>query len=248
VAGLVLLASVGLALVVGAGLSVWRGGLAPNAGGPAVVVSPPSSGVVIVPPRPVAPAAPPVPGAPAAPPTFVRAPVPAASTPAAAAPPTTGVPPVVPVSRPPVSRPPVTAPAPRVQRVPEVVVIRVPTGHLRQVTRLRQPSEIRRLLTRLQAVWTLRTGRKTILVPVATRAHDGISRLALRSAASGAHELRARTTDVTSPLSTDADNATDADNDEQHATATRPAAVEADRHEGRRHHRAQHARGHGRHR
>ena len=53
VAGLVLLASVGLALVVGAGLTVWRGAVSGAGKPPSVVVSPPRSGLVVVPAPPV---------------------------------------------------------------------------------------------------------------------------------------------------------------------------------------------------
>jgi hypothetical protein len=54
VAGLVLLASLGVTLVLGAGLATWRGGVThePLAGGarpPATVLTPPGSAVVVVP-------------------------------------------------------------------------------------------------------------------------------------------------------------------------------------------------------
>ena len=240
VAGLVLLASVGLALVVGAGLSVWQGGFGSSAHGPAVVVSPPSSGVVVVPPSPAAPRVPGPVAAPVVPPAVVRVPAvapPSAPAPVVAAP----APPVV------VATPPVVT-VPRVPRVP-MVVIRVPTGQLRQVT------EIRQLLSRLRAVLVRSIEPTTAVVPVATRTHDETSQLASRSAAVGAHESR-----VTS-RGTDADNDADngADNGEQRSRAdlhvrTSPRSdytgrhrIEADRDGGFGHYRTQHGRGHGRH-
>jgi len=117
VAGLVLLASVGLALVVGAGLSVWRGGVSGVARPPAVVVSPPRSGLVVVSPPPTA-GAPGVPRAlphtgpgPSLTPVEQRppltSPTPARPVPSGAPVPTAPVPPA-PV--PPVPVPPVTIP------------------------------------------------------------------------------------------------------------------------------------------
>ena len=117
VAGLVLLASLGVSLVVAAGLSTWQGAVTNNPGKgnarpPVSVVTPPTSAVIVVPtptagqPAPAAPQHPkPVSVAlPAAPAPAVRvlvpvpAPAPASSPPAStppATPPVTGTPHVV---------------------------------------------------------------------------------------------------------------------------------------------------------
>jgi len=104
VAGLVLLASLGVTLVLAAGLSTWQGGVnnSPDKGSahpPGSVVTPPGSAVIVVPTphtHPPAPAAPPQPSA-AHPVTVIVTAPPAPVAPPVAAP---------------VAAPPVTVPVP----------------------------------------------------------------------------------------------------------------------------------------
>jgi hypothetical protein len=121
VAGLVLLASVGLALVVGAGLTVWRGAISGAGKPPSVVVSPPRSGLVVVPaaplPRPHPPVVPASPGQSAGRPVAVVVVPPArqpADTRGPARPPVVVPPAVVPPAVSPATVPPPPAPNPSV--------------------------------------------------------------------------------------------------------------------------------------
>jgi hypothetical protein len=142
-----------------------------------------------------------------------------------------------------------------VQPVPAVVVVRVPTGQLRQVT------QIRELLSRLRAVLLRSAQLRGDVVVVATRTHEGISRLALRRAALGAHAFRAATSGVTrTGVPQTRVSQTDSDDSQARAATSPTTSVRSEgrsdgtgrhRHEdgdrGPMQHRAQHARGHGRH-
>jgi len=130
VAGLVLLASLGVTLVLAAGLSTWQGAVGnsptPNsARPPGSVVTPPGSAVIVVP---TPSARRPAPAAPPHPRTVVVA-LPAAPAPVAAPLP-------VPVAAPPVSAP---VPAPPVTSLP-----RVARGHVEEPGRNTAEAEHRK--------------------------------------------------------------------------------------------------------